>query len=97
MAKDRKTVSIDMLLEYANGYLASDYLGGDTLTEKARRQGLIDMLETALNYANRYRGYSYLDETQITKSMPGIRWDTDPLDDRKARFANTDNTRRRYV
>lgn len=97
MSKSRKTVEIETLLNYANGYLASDYANGGAPGDRQRRQGVIDLLEAALNAAGRYRGYCYLDETQITKSEPGIRWDTDPYDDRVARFANTDNTRRRYA
>jgi hypothetical protein len=91
MAKSRKTVDIESILNYANGYLASDYPGGDTKTEIHRRQGVIDMIETILMKANRYRGFLYLNDTQITKSIPGIR----PYQDKM--FENTDSTRRRYV
>lgn len=94
MAHARKTVEIETLLDYANGYLASDYVGGDSPDSRSRRQGVIDLLEASLHAIKRYRGYSYLDETQITKSMPGIRWDAP---DRLCRFADTDNTRRRYA
>jgi hypothetical protein len=94
MPKSRKTVEIEKLLDYANGYLASDYTNGGAPGDRQRRQGVIDMLEAALHAIGRYRGYVYLDETQITKSMPGIRWDAE---DRSGRFTNTDNTRRRYA
>lgn len=90
----RKTVPIETLLDYANGYLSSDYVGGDEYEARMRRTGVIDMLEAALHSIERYRGYSYLDETQITKCVPGIRWDAE---DRAGRFVNTDNTRRRYA
>lgn len=93
MAKSRKTVEIEKLLDYANGYLSADYPNGDTAEEMARRQGLCDMLEMALGSIDRYRGFSFLDETQLTMSKPGIRWDND----RMARFTNTDATRRRYA
>ena len=93
MSKDRKTVHIDMLLEYANGYLASDYVGGDSEEARARRQGVIDLLEASLHAVKRYRGFSYLDETQLTKAKPGIRWDKN----REYRFGDTDSTRRRYA
>ena len=91
----RKTVSIDALLEYANGYLASDYEGGDSAEAVARRTGLINMIEQALVSANRYRGYSYLDQHGITKSKPGIYW----LEKGRSfhSFKNTDPTRRRYA
>jgi hypothetical protein len=92
MAKDRKTVSIDCLLEYANGYLASDYANGDSEESRMRRTGVIDLLESALHAVGRYRGYSYLDEKAITLSKPGVRWL-----ERGHTFDNTDNTRRRYA
>ena len=88
----RKTVSIDALIEYANGYLASDYEGGDSAEAVARRTGLINMIEQALVSANRYRGYSYLDQRGITKSKPGIYWL-----EKGHSFENTDSTRRRYA
>jgi hypothetical protein len=49
MTKDRKTVSIDALLDYANGYLSADYPNCDAPEEIARRNGLIDMIEAALH------------------------------------------------
>ena len=101
MLKSRKTVSIDMLLDYANGYLASDYAGGDSEEARARRQGVIDLLEASLHAVKRYHGFSYLDETQITKAKPGIRWFYDNSDmTRKTgghTFENCDSTRRRYA
>ena len=101
MAKERKTVTVDMLLEYANGYLASDYSGGDSVESQNRRQGVIDLLEASLHAVGRYRGFSYLDEKAITKSKPGIRWFYDNSDmSRKTgghTFQNTDPTRRRYA
>jgi len=95
MSKPRKTVEIDILLNYANGYLSADWQGGDAEPEKCRRQGLIDMLEAALHSVGRTRGYVYLDQTQITKSKPGIRW----LDGQAPShtFHETDPTRRRYA
>lgn len=93
MAKDRKTVTVDMLLEYANGYLASDYSGGDSVDSLSRRQGVIDLIEASLHAVGRYRGFSYLDEKAITKSQPGIRW----LESGSHTFENCDPTRRRYA
>lgn len=92
MAKDRKTVSIDMLLEYANGYLASDYSGGDSAEAQNRRQGVIDLLQASLHAVGRYRGFTYLDGKAITKSKPGIIWL-----EKGHTFDNTDPTRRRYA
>lgn len=92
MAKTRTTVSIDTLLSYANGYLASDFHGGDEPASIARRMGLIDLLEATLNSVGRYRGYTFLDENDITLSKPGIRWR-----EQGHTFENTDITRRRYA
>lgn len=94
MAKNRKTVSIDALLQYANGYLASDYENGDNAESVARRNGVINMLEAALFAADRYCGYSFLDDSVITKSKPGIHWTPDT---KGHTFHNTDPTRRRYA
>lgn len=101
MPNFRKTVSIDMLLDYANGYLASDYAGCDSEDSRSRRQGVIDLLEAALHAVKRYRGFSYLDDKIITKGKPGIRWFYDNSDmTRKTgghTFQDTDSTRRRYA
>ena len=96
MSKDRKTVSIDMLLEYANGYLASDYAGCDSEDSRSRRQGVIDLLEASLHAVKRYRGFSYLDNKIITKGKPGIRWENSGQTPSRL-FDDTDPTRRRYA
>ena len=93
MAKRRKTVSLDRLIEYANGYLAADFQGADSDTDRARRTGLINLLEQALMEAGQYRGFVYLDEAIITKSKPGIRFKNEPED----YLVDTDPTRRRYA
>lgn len=92
MAKSRKTVSIDFLIDATNKILAEDFPGGDEQAQRMRRIGAIDIIEAALNAIGRYRGYTYLDETQIVKSNPGIRWTEDGHS-----FQNTDPTRRRYA
>jgi hypothetical protein len=91
--RERKTFSVEGMIEYANGYLASDYGSGDSIEAQARRQGVIDLLESVLAFSQRYRGFHYLDERAITKSKPGIRW----LEDGHYSFDNTDPTRRRYA
>jgi hypothetical protein len=88
----RKTIKIETLLEYANGYLASDYFGGDSVDSVSRRQGVIDLLEAALSNTDRYRGFTYLDQRAITKSKPGIRFQNEPED----YLVDTDPTRRMY-
>lgn len=93
MAKSRKTLKIEILLEYANGYLASDYEGGDSEEAKMRRKGVSDLLEAALFSADRYRGFRYLNQKAITKCQPGIR----EYEDGSRGFFNTDDTRRMYI
>lgn len=90
----RKTVEIEELLNYANGFLSAKY------GSKEERQGIIFMLEFALNKANRYRGFRYLDETELGPTdKPGIRWvPYEPSVMRfDPRFADTDSTRVRYA
>ena len=87
----RKTVDIDSLIQYANGFLSAR--GGS----RESRYGIICMIEMALNKANRYRGFYYLGEDEVASDeLPGIRWENYD-NDRSARFENTDNTRRRYA
>ena len=95
MPKFRKTIPVDTLLDYANGYLAADYSNGDSVDALSRRQGVIDLLEATLHSAGRYCGYSYLDDKVITKSKPGIRWVEGQAP--KHTFHETDPTRRRYA
>lgn len=95
MPKFRKTIPVDALLDYANGYLSADYSGGDSVDALSRRQGVIDLLEATLHSAGRYCGYSYLDDKVITKSKPGIRWVEGQAP--KHTFHETDPTRRRYA
>lgn len=93
MPKERKTVPAEMLLEYANGYLAADYSGGDSVDALSRRQGVIDIVEACLHSIGRYRGFTYLDQKAITKCRPGIVW----LEGGGHTFDNCDPTRRRYA
>jgi hypothetical protein len=85
-ARARKTVPVQPLLDYANGYLAAK--GGTPDARKA----IIAFIESVLFKADRYRGFTYLTEDQLAAAdLPGIRWD------KKDYFDNTDKTRRRYV
>ena len=94
-AKEKKTVPIDALIEYANGYLAADFPNGDSSDAIARRMGLIHMIEQALTTAQRYRGYSYLDQRGFVHCKPGIRWVEGQAPNHS--FHETDSTRRRYA
>jgi hypothetical protein len=89
----RKTIPIEALIDYANGYLAADFADGDSAADIARRAGMIDMIEHALMRAKSYGGFWYLDQNAITKSKPGIH----RLEGGGHSFENTDVTRRRYV
>ena len=87
----RKTVEINKLLDYANGFLCAK--GGS----REGRYAIICMIEHALFAADRYRGFIYLGEDEVASTeKPGIRWEKYDLD-RTARFDDTDNTRRRYA
>ena len=84
----RKTVDIQPILDYANGFLSAK--GGT----KESRYGVICMLEAILFKANRYYGYRYLDQKQVSdEDLPGVRFDNEPF----AYFNNTDPTRRHYA
>lgn len=93
--RERKTFSVEGMIEYANGYLASDYAGGDSEEARARRQGVIDLLESVLASSQRYRGYSYLDQRGFVHCKPGIRWVEGQAPNHS--FHETDSTRRRYA
>jgi hypothetical protein len=90
MAK-RKTIEISKLVEIANGILqnsGSDYAD--------IRQGAINMIESALMETKNYRGFRYLDETEVdASSRPGIR-DTATISRGVDNFRDTDSTRRHY-
>ena len=89
----RKTVKIEDLLAYANGFLCAR--GGTPES----RYAIICMIEHALNLSNRYRGYCYLSEDEVHhECKPGIRWkEYHPNEFTDTRFRDTDNTRRRYA
>lgn len=93
MAKSRKTIDIDFLIDATNKILAEDYQGAEQTAPRNRRCGAIDILEAALLAIGRYRGYAYLDQKQVTQSNPGIRW----YEDGSHSFHDTDPTRRRYA
>ena len=85
--RSRKTIDIQPILDYANGFLSAK--GGSVES----RYGVICMIEAVLMNANRYRGYRYLDQQQLSEEdLPGIR-----MDNPSAYFKNTDDTRRHYA
>jgi len=87
----RKTIDVDHLREYANGFLAAN--GGDV----NRRMGVIAMIEHALMSSGNYNGFRYLEQRELKASdLPGIRWLEDDCGMPFADFQNTDASRRCY-
>jgi hypothetical protein len=90
MAK-RKTISLNTLTAMANVMFkdsAPDY--------RAQREGVANLLSSALMEAGNYHGFRYLDETEVSSdSMPGIRPGEYDYNHNQ-RFLNTDNTRVHY-
>jgi hypothetical protein len=88
----RKTIEISKLVEMANGILQNS--GADCV---GIRQGTINMIEAALFETKNYKGFRYLDETEVSAdSLPGIR-DTAISSTRGPdNFKDTDRTRVRY-
>ena len=84
MAKGRKTVDVDAVVEYGNMLLRSN------IGDASFRRGVISMIEEVLFNADRYTGYSHLTKDQLaTDDKPGVDWsDGTPV--------IVDETRRRY-
>jgi hypothetical protein len=88
----RKTIEISKLVEIANGILQNS--GSDCA---GIRQGIMNLVESALFETGNYKGFRYLDETEVgADSLPGIR-DTAISSTRGPdNFKDTDPTRIRY-
>jgi hypothetical protein len=87
----RKTIEISRIAEIANGILKNS--GADYADV---RQGTINLIEAALMETGNYRGFRYLDETEVSAdSKPGIR-DTANISRTADNFTDTDATRRHY-
>lgn len=86
----RKTIEIEPMIAFANGFLASP----DPYQQNQQmRAGVIAALEFALLKANRYMGYRYLTQDELTpKDKPGVRFENTP--DRY--MEDTDPSRRCY-
>ena len=54
MAKEKKTIQVELLKEFANNYLAIPMV---SIQEK---MGIITMIEKVLHQSNAYKGYMYL-------------------------------------
>jgi hypothetical protein len=88
----RKTIEISKLVEMANGILKNSWADCVDI-----RQGTINLIEAALFETKNYKGFRYLDETEVSSdSKPGIR-DTAISSTRGPdNFKDTDPTRIRY-
>lgn len=87
----RKTIEISKLAEMANDILKNS--GADYADI---RQGTINLIESALMETGNYRGFRYLDETEVSaNAKPGIR-DTASITRNQDNFRDTDSTRRYY-
>jgi len=94
--KAKKTINVQLLKEKVNGFLQVS-----TCNEDVRR-GMICMLETVLNDTDNYKGYDYLNQTEVPCGhKPGININTvgeDPwIHSIVERFNETDNTRIRFI
>ena len=88
----RKTIEISKLVEMVNGILQNS--GSDCV---GIRQGIMNLVESALFETGNYKGFRYLDETEVSAdSLPGIRDTADSSTRGSDNFKNTDRTRVRY-
>jgi hypothetical protein len=88
----RKTIEISKLTEMTNSILKNSCADYADI-----RQGTINLIESALFETKNYKGFRYLDETEVgADSLPGIR-DTAISSTRGPdNFKDTDATRRHY-
>ena len=85
----RKTIEISKLVEMANGILQNS--GSDCV---GIRQGIMNLVEAALFETGNYKGFRYLDETEVSAdSLPGIRDTVISSTRGPDNFKNTDGTR----
>jgi len=82
----RKTFAVRSLVENANTMLKTSVVSKDF------REGVISLLETSLHETGNYRGYRYLDGTEVPpREKPGVIMGENGLDN-----IFPDTTRRRY-
>jgi hypothetical protein len=92
----KKTINVKELKEKVNGFLSQS-----TCNEDVRR-GMICILENVLQDSGNYKGYDYLNQTQVPAGhKPGININIhgeDPfIYDIVERWKDTDNTRVKYI
>jgi len=88
----RKTISVEKVKKWGNNFLLNS---PDKQTEM--RHGIAFLLETVLHETGNYRGFTYLDEDDMKKSISGktwgVEWD-ESVEPKKPIFP--DESRRRY-
>jgi len=90
----RKTIEISEIVARANNMLASS-----VNCSQDARLAICSFVESILHKTNNYRGFAYLSQREVPEGYrPGINCDENgPLEDMEARFANCDDTRRKYI
>ena len=84
----KKTIKVADILSNVNSHLQHSTCSADV------RRGSIFTLETILQATGNYRGFRYLDETEVPEgALPGI---NSGVDDYVAKFKDTDPTRVQY-
>lgn len=89
----RKTIEIETLVKYCNGFLAAP--GGTSDS----RYGVICVIEAALYKAQAYKGFLYLGQEEVKETdKPGIRYIVDESGlTGDVDWTDTDKTRRKYT
>jgi len=91
MAKSRKTVSVEYLIDKVNHYLrhSSDDKQGE-------RQGALNLLEIVLVETVNYRGFGYLNHRDMETSESGMSVGIHEDNVEGEKFQDTDHTRVHY-
>ena len=85
----RKTQTIDEIVDRANKYLSNT-----DADMRDRRQGVIDFVTGMLMQTGNYRGFGYLQASEVANGAGGINYVNGlPHPDTVERVANTDSTR----
>lgn len=92
MARNRKTVGLTQLVDFANKILAQPGMTPEY------RSGLCVMIEHAMMSADNYGGFSYLTQHELgPNDRPGRRWGPNrEMPAYEEMFRDVDDTRRHY-
>ena len=96
----RKTVDVKTLIDITNDMLKNSF---NSSTEQEQRWGAILLLEGVLHRTGNYRGYRYLDSSEVESGFTvGVNYVSNadgvmvPHPDYEERFRDCDDTRRVY-